>query len=216
MGSDTSTVSAVTGTSSRPTSTESSHGTGTEGDRDGSSTTDEAVETGDDMEPAAIHLFASQPVQGQFGALGTLSEAAASRCNLTLRDGTADLECAQTFAIVGSNLVSLSGLRDDHPELEGAVFEGPDGVWLADSYDAILDGDVPEEFNPSVFSVVGGMQEEVFWWGGGDDASNDCEGWNVVVGQGDARRFQLGGPNDDPRACNALSHLLCACVPVDG
>ena len=96
------------------------------------------------------------------------------------------------------------------------MFEGPDGVWLADSYDAILGGDVPEEFNPSVFSVIGGMQEEVFWWGGGDDASNDCEGWNVVVGQGDARRFQLGGPNDDPRACNALSHLLCACVPVDG
>lgn len=214
MGSDTSGDSEVTGTSASSTSSESSKGTGT-GDRDDTSTTDDVAESGDRMEPPVIQLFASQPMLGDFGVAGTLAEAGAARCNMTLRNGTADLECGETFAIIGSNLVSVADLRDEHPELDMYGFEGPDGAPLADTYDAILSGAVAEAFNPSVFAVIGGSPEEVFWWGGGDDASNDCQGWNVTFGEGFARTFQLEGPIDDGRACNDIAHLLCACLPVD-
>lgn len=213
-GSETSGDSEGTGTSLHSTSTESSPGTSTEGERDDTSTTDEVAESGDRTELAAITLFASQPMQGDFGVAGPLAEAGAARCNMTLRNGMADLDCAETLAIVGSNLVSVADLDDDNPELAMYVFEGPDGVWLANTYDEVLAGSVAEEFNASVFSMVGGSPEEVFWWGGGDDASNDCQGWNVAFGEGFARSFQLEGPVDDGRACNNIAHLLCACLPV--
>lgn len=213
MGSGTSGLSDATGTSSR--SSGSSHGTGTsQGERDGS-TTDEVLDSSGRTEPATLYLFASTAVTGEFAGLGTLPESGLARCNLALQNATPELECAETFAIIGSNLFSLAGLRDDHPELDTHVFEGPDGAWLADSYDAILDGDVSEEFNASVFSVNGGNPEQVFWWGGGDVPTSDCQGWGVGFGEGDARRFQLAGPVDDGRQCNNVAHLLCACLPLD-
>jgi|GEM_PF-2534614 len=207
--------------------TAASHGTNTS---EGSSTSDGPDDTGPltsganvepdtDGEPSEIVLFATEPLGGDFAMGGNPLELGAGICDDTALDHGLDLACLSLLPILATHDVGFGDLPTDAPALEDFDFISPEGDVLAESYQALLAGNVSADFASATTAHLGAPTDPSFWWGPTELPHTDCEGWTADIGTGRTRTFDSGGSGmilHGINACGQSHRLLCACVRSDG
>lgn len=192
---------------------------------DGSSGGDTSGESSGGAEDGALVLFYSENVPASLDQLEPDGDAR----------GTADLEC-QAQAIGGSDLdcaevraVISIGVDDTISRMDTNYFmpfdievQGPDGVVVADSFAAMLQGTLQTSLEDA--NVQGTNSSEAWWSGSEPDGSlavgATCVDWKDTRPMFDAQAGSTSATDenwvsDRPVECAEVLPLLCACWSAD-